>query len=1131
MSDYTATALPISGAGESAAEPTPPAKTLQRVLIANRGEIAIRIARACGELGIPSVAIFAEDDSRSLHTRKADEALALRGTGAGAYLDGEQILTLAKQYDCDAIHPGYGFLSENAGFARQCEAADIVFVGPGTDILDLFGDKARARTLALECQVPVIDGTHGATTLAEVEAFWQGLGKRSAIMIKAVAGGGGRGMRPVFEREHLAEAFARCQSEARAAFGRGDVYVEQLIRHARHIEVQVIGDGQGNVAHLGERECSLQRRQQKVIEIAPSPSLPGALRQRLCDAALALARSANYRGLGTFEFLVDDQRERFFFIEANPRIQVEHTVTEAVTGIDLVMAQLQVAAGHRLTELELTQADIPAPRGYAIQLRINMERVNPNGEVIPTGGTLRHFELPSGPGIRVDTFGYAGYQTSPHYDSLLAKLIVHSLSSPYAHAVHKAARALRECRIEGVETNLPLLLSLLKTDAVISNDIDTRYLDERLSDLLSQEQHIHHSPLYFEANETDTSGGHLSNREEEAPDNCQALRAPMQGVVVEISVAAGDTVTAGQPVAVIEAMKMEHVINATNAGIVRRIDVQPGDGLHPEQALLHIEPRSGLGSTGTERQQLDLDYIRPDLQELRERLAKLEDSARPQAMAKRHARGKRSARENVADLIDASSLLEYGGLAVAAQRSRRSLEDLERNTPADGLITGIARVNGDLFAGQTDAARRTHCVVLAYDYTVLAGTQGYYNHHKTDRILEIAREQRLPVVFFCEGGGGRPGDTDFPDIIGLSVPSFTTMATLSGLVPTVGIVSGRCFAGNAAFLGCHDVIIATRDSNLGMAGPAMIEGGGLGRVRAEEIGPAAEQTRNGVIDILVEDEAEAVAVARKYLAYFQGSISQWECADQRLLRHLIPENRLRSYPVREVIVALADIDSVLELRPCFGEGIITALVRIEGRSFGLMANNSRYLGGAIDSDAADKAARFIQLCNAFDLPLVSLLDTPGFMVGPEAEKSAQVRHFSRLFVAGANADIPVFTICLRKGYGLGAQAMAAGSFHEPVFNVSWPTGEFGPMGLEGAVRLGFRKELEAAGDAEAQKALFDQLVARAYERGKAIRAASVLDLDNVIDPADSRRWLIAGLDSCRPTSSRPGKKVPFVDTW
>jgi acetyl-CoA carboxylase carboxyltransferase component len=465
-------------------------------------------------------------------------------------------------------------------------------------------------------------------------------------------------------------------------------------------------------------------------------------------------------------------------------------------------------------------------------------------------------------------------------------------------------------------------------------------------------------------------------------------------------------------------------------------------------------------------------------------------------------------------------------LIIAAQRQRRSVKDLIERTPADGLVSGVGGVNGDLF-GES----KSRCVVMSYDYTVLAGTQGFMNHDKKDRMFEIAERSRLPVVFFTEGGGGRPGDTDGAPPAGLNIKAFYLFGKLSGLVPLVGITSGRCFAGNAALLGCCDVIIATENSNIGMGGPAMIEGGGLGVFRPEEVGPMEVQVANGVVDLPVSDEAEAVSVAKRYISYFQGSIEDWNCEDQRLLRNVIPENRLRVYDVRKVIDTLADKGSVLELRRHFGLGMVTALIRVEGKPLGLVANNPMHLAGAIDSNGADKAARFMQLCDAFDLPVLLLCDTPGMMVGPEVEKTALVRHCCRLFVTGANLTVPFFTIVLRKGYGLGAQAMAGGSYHAPLFTVSWPTGEFGGMGLEGAVKLGYRKELVAIEDPDERKALFEKMVARAYAEGEALNAASHFEFDDVIDPAESRRWITGALHASPPPTPRAGKKRPNIDTW
>jgi acetyl-CoA carboxylase carboxyltransferase component len=604
------------------------------------------------------------------------------------------------------------------------------------------------------------------------------------------------------------------------------------------------------------------------------------------------------------------------------------------------------------------------------------------------------------------------------------------------------------------------------------------------------------------------------------------VRAPMQGTIVAVDVVPGDEVPAGRQLLVMEAMKMEHVVAAPVGGIVRALHVSAGDTVYEGSPLADVEESDVGTAAATTAAAVDPARVRPDLAEVQARHARTLDAARPDAVGRRRQTRQRTARENVDDLVDPGTFVEYGPLVIAAQRRRRPVDELIERTPADGLVAGVARVNGHLFEEP-----RSRCVVLAYDYTVLAGTQGLQNHRKKDRLFELAARQRLPVVFFTEGGGGRPGDTDGVGVAGLDCWAFHYWGKLSGLVPLVGINSGRCFAGNAALLGCCDVVIATANSSIGMGGPAMIEGGGLGVFHPDEVGPMHVQVPNGVVDVPVADEAEAVRVAKQYLGYFQGPLAAWECADQAALRGIVPENRLRIYDVRKVIHTLADAGSVLELRRHFGLGMVTALMRIEGRPLGVVANDPSHLAGAIDRDGADKAARFMQLCDAFDLPLLLLCDTPGMMVGPEAEKAALVRHVSRLFVVGANLTVPFFTIVLRKGYGLGAQAMAGGSFKAPLFTVAWPTGEFGGMGLEGAVKLGFRKELAAIDDPARRKALFEEMVARMYEHGKAVSFASYFEIDDVIDPAESRAWILAALRSAPPPAARSGKKRPCVDTW
>ncbi len=1119
--------------------------SLKKLLVANRGEIAIRILRAAADLGLGTVAIYAQDEAASLHLSKADEAVALPGRGVAAYLDGAGIVALAQEKGCDAIHPGYGFLSENAEFALACAQAGIAFVGPGAETLDMFGDKAAARDLAERSGVPVLPGSQGATGVAEAEAFFVSHG---AIMIKAIAGGGGRGLRAVHDAAEIAGAHALCQAEAMQAFGNGDVFVERLLERPRHIEVQIIGDGSGAISHLGERECSIQRRHQKLVEVAPAPGLAPELRDRLTQAAVTLAGAVDYRNVGTFEFLVDG--EEFYFIEANPRLQVEHTVTEEVWGIDLVQSQLRLAGGASLAELGLLQADVGPPRGQAMQVRINMETIVADGSVRPTGGILEKFELPSGPGIRVDSFGYAGYRTSPSYDSLLAKLIAHSQGNDFAALAQKTYRALCECHITGLGSNISFLQNLLLHPEFRAGRLHTQFIDAHLDALV---EGTDHQRLFFEPPADDLATDQLLGVKVDArdplavlahgksqsaqavaapagglsgPDGTVAIPAPMQGTIVSIDVAVGDDVYPGRQVLIMEAMKMQHVIEAEISGVLRQLPVAPGDTVFEGHALAYVTEQEVVIPDAGDVVAVDLDYVRPDLAEVLERQGITLDDRRPAAVARRRKTNQRTARENIEQLCDPGSFTEIGSLVLAARRQMHTMDELIERTPADGLITGLGRVNGHLFPDET-----ARCVVMSYDYTVLAGTQGKNNHKKKDRMFEMAEKWRLPVVFFTEGGGGRPGDTDMVFSANLHVPAFHLFGRLSGLVPLVGITSGRCFAGNAVLLGCCDVVIATLNSTIGMGGPAMIEGGGLGVFRPEEVGPMSVQVPNGVVDIAVEDEEEAVQVAQKYLGYFQGAVENWECADQRILRQAIPEDRLRIYDVRKVVEAMADTGSVLELRAGFGLGMVTALVRIEGRPVGIVANNPNHLAGAIDSDGADKAARFMQLCDAYDIPLVFLCDTPGNMVGPVAEQTALVRHCCRLYVIGANVTVPTFTIVLRKGYGLGAQGMAGGGFHAPFFTISWPTGEFGGMGLEGAVKLGRRDELAAIEDPEERMAKYEEMVAAMYAQGKAINTASLFELDNVIDPADTRDWIMSGLRATPPAPVREGKKRPWIDAW
>ncbi len=1164
--------------------------SIRKLFIANRGEVAIRIARAAADLGLPTVAAYSQDDATSLHVRVADESHLLPGLGAAAYLNAEAVVAAATASGCDAIHPGYGFLSERGDFARRCQEAGIVFVGPSVAHLDLFGDKALARAAAQEASVPVMRGIDHAVSLDEARAFLQSLGAGGAMIIKAVAGGGGRGTRAVTSLADLDAAYQRCRSEARASFGREDVFVEEFIARARHVEVQILGDLHGGIAHLGERECSVQRRFQKIVEIAPAPGLADGLRRDIIAAAVRFAKSVGYTNLGTFEFLVDVSGRPgaapFVFIEANARLQVEHTVTEQITGVDLVQTQIRLAQGARLAELGLDAPDIAKPRGHAIQVRVNMETIGADGTVRPGGGTLAVYEAPSGPGVRTDGFGYAGYQTSSAFDSLLAKVVGHSPTPGFGDAVSRTARALSEFRIEGVRTNIPFLMNILAHDDFVNGRVHTRWVDEQMAALAAPSASARRR--FVESSGTGAAGAgaatgaagpaggaagaggagggaagaaagggwagaRVKSRDplalfqhdaqvkaeqaaahaavEDGPnlvgdDGSVGLVAPIQGTIVAIDVAVGDEVREGQQVAVVEAMKMEHVISADRSGIVRQVTMAAGDVVREGYPIVFVEEADVAGGVIQQAAEVDPDHIRGDLQESIDRHALTLDANRPEAVARRHKMGHRMPRENIAELADPGSFKEYWPLLVARQHQRNTLEALRKNTPADGVVAGTCSINGDIFDDE-----RSRAIVVHYDYTVLAGTQGHRNHYKQDRMFELAHRFRLPIVLFGEGGGGRPGEDWIGPRTAIDTTTFTTYSKLSGLVPLVAIVNGRTFAGNTALVACSDVIIATEGSTLGMGGPAMIEGGGLGIYTPEEVGPMSMQVPNGVVDILVKDEKEAVATARKYLSYFQGPLKTWKAPDQRKLRHVIPENRLRLYDMRDIVETLADEGSILELRPKFGVGIITALIRVEGRPMGVVANNPHHLAGAIDSDGADKAAHFMQLCDAFDIPILSIMDCPGIMVGPEHERTALVRHCVRLFNTGANLTTPFFVVAVRKAYGLGGQAMCGAGALVGFFSVAWPTAEFAGMNIEGMVKLGYRKELAAIADPEERRRDFDRRVAAAYESAKAVNATMGGGIDDVIDPAETRSWIASGLRRVPPVAPRTDKKYRFIDTW
>ena len=1074
-----------------------------KLLVANRGEIAIRIMRAAAELNIATVAVAPRDDAGALHTGKADEFVAMAGVGAAAYLDIEGIVAAAREAGCDALHPGYGFLAENAELARRCVEAGLVFVGPRAETLELFGDKARARAAAVAAGVPVVRGIDRAVSVEEAEAFFAELGAGRSMMIKAVGGGGGRGSRRVESADEVGGAYERCRAEAQTAFGNGDLYVEEFMRCARHVEVQILGDAAGAVAHLGERECSVQRRFQKIVEVAPAPGIPDEVRERIIDAAVRFAASVGYANAGTFEFLLDAYAESFAFIETNARLQVEHTVTEEVTGVDIVKAQLRLAQGATLADLGLDQPR--RPRGYAVQARVCMESVREDGAILPTSGMLAAYEAPSGPGVRTDGFGYAGYETSLNYDSLLAKVIGHSPSNGagdrdvFEDAIARTVRALSEFRIEGVETNIAFLQSILRHPDFAAGRIHTRFVDENIASLAAAESGPRFvTPPGFEG----LADAAQQEQQAVGPEGSVGLVAPMQGTIVEIGVAVGDDVRTGQAVAVIEAMKLQHDIRTDRNGVVAAVSMAEGDVVREGYPIVFIHESDVEGGAIEGAGGIDLDHIRGDLSEVNEWIDRTLDAAHDEAVAALHEDGRRTPRENLGDLLDGGSFREFGPPAAGSA--------------AGGTIMGFGTVNADRVGDE-----RSRVAVVHSNYPAASYTHG---HYRQEQVHELAHDWRVPLVLFSEGEGQPYGNVGN---VGMDASVFTDFAKLSGLVPLVGVNLGTCFAGNAALLACCDVIIATQRSTIGMNGPAVVQASGMGAHTAEELGGMSFRVPNGDVDILVEDDAAAIGAVKQYLSYFQGPVADWTAPDQRRMRHIIPENRVRTYEMRDIIETLADEGSVLEIRKDFGIGVITSFIRVEGQPMGVVANNPAHLAGAVDSPGADKGARFFQLCDAFDMPVVVFMDCPGIMVGPDHERTALVRHAVRLFNIGANCTAPMFGIMVRKAYGLGVQAMIGGASSVPLLTVAWPTAEFAGMNIDGAVKLSARRELMAIEDDQERRAAYDRRVAQGYESARAINSGARY----VIDPADTRAFIARGMKSLPPTPPRTAKKRPYVDTW
>ena len=1127
---------------------------LKRVLIANRGEIAIRIANAAAALGLESVAVHAPADVRSLHTRAATVARALgevAGNPVGAYLDIDALLAIAAETGCDCVHPGYGFLAESAAFAERCAAAGLVFVGPPPAALALFGDKVRARAFAAELEIPVVPGS-AAPIGSGAEAAERAAALGYPVLLKAAAGGGGRGMREVASAAAMAEAFARCQSEAQAAFGDGAVFVEKLIARPRHIEVQVLADQAGQVLHLHERDCSIQLRHQKVVEVAPAPNLDDTLRQHILGAAVRLAKRAGYVNAGTVEFLATPDGD-YYFIECNPRIQVEHTVTEQVTGIDLVETQFRLAAGADLAALGLpSQGAVPGPRGFAVQARV----------VARGAGSLRAYKPPAGAGVRVDGSGYVGYAPPAAFDPLLAKVVCSSNSSgTFVSALERTARALDEFHIDGLATNLGQLRAILGHGAVRAGDARTTLLDEEPT-LLAPVAVGDNGTLALLRQQATLAGlagmvGSADGESTAAPTATlapqpgeQAVACPMAGSVLEVRVREGDAVAAGQTLLVVSAMKMESQVAAPCAGTVTAAQpLSPGDSVEAGRIVATIAPADAAAAD--EAPAASDDSWAPLLADIaamqRLALERLAPGSTDPGVVRQRSRGKLTCRERIDLLLDAGSFREVGSVAGFASYDE------------DGTVAAFTPAN---HVGGTGRIDGRGAVVCADDFTSRGGHADGAIGAKSSYLDRLSIELKLPSVRLLDGssGGGsvaamvpaqkRAGESSAKESSGAITAGRPRVAGGGGsflpghlgsamygeqlaTVPVVNVLLGSVVGIGAAkaVLG-HFSVMVKDIAQLFVAGPPVVAHAMGYDITKEDLGGWHIHCRNGSVDNLAETEEEAAALVRRFLSYLPGSVFDPPPvlpADdppnrrEEALFNLVPRQRTATFDMRQAIRLLADRGSFFEIGPLWATDQITGFVRFNGHPLGVIASDSQHAnGGALTADGCRKLTRHLDLCDLFHLPVLNLVDNPGFAVGLEHEITGTIRRGGEWMVAFAQTRVPIFTVLMRRSFGVAGNNYAT-PVARPSVRVAWPAADVGGIPPEGGIEAAYKRQLAQAEDAEALRA---ELMARIETARGPVGPLSRFQIEELVDPRDTRRLVCEWVATAWRLITQPARLAP-----
>ena len=1131
----------------------------KRVFIANRGEIAIRIAKAATTLGMESVGVYAPVDATSLHTRYTTQNREIESSGANqadpvsAYLDIEALVDAAKATGCDCVRPGYGFLSENAEFASRCNAEGITFVGPPPAALILFGDKVRARMLARSIEVPVVDGSEETVDSGtEAQELASELGY--PVMLKAAAGGGGRGMRAVEKEEEMPGAFERCQSEAKAAFGNPSLFLEKRISNPRHIEVQVLGDSLGNLVHLHERDCSVQLRNQKVIEIAPAPGLKPALRERILVDAIKLAGAGSYANAGTFEFLVVPETEEYFFIECNPRIQVEHTVTEQVTGIDLVEAQFRLAAGESLGALGLrNQEDVGAPNGFAVQARV----------VAMSPGTITAYKEPSGVGVRVDASGYQGYAVHPQFDPLLAKVIGSSNGAgSYSKALGRTLHALQEFHIGGVGNNLRQLVAILSHETVRAGDARTTLLADELN--LSPSTGASMSPALalFESQavradfspfaETNPIATPMADLD--VPEGGLTVTSTIAGSVVEVSVGVGDHVAVGDALFILSAMKMETMITAPCDGFVEAVQpLSPGDVVAADQTVAVIvaaaesvvtRPRPGDNADETWAPVLEAIDTLHGL--ATERLA---PGSEDPGVVRQRSRGKLTCRERITLLLDDDSFREVGSVAgFASYDDKGEIVDF---TPANH-VGGWGKIDGRA------------AIVCADDFTSRGGHADGAIGAKSSYLDRLSLEMRAPSVRLLDGssGGGsvaamvpaqkREGESAAKESRGAIkagrprvsggggsyLPGHlgsTMYAEQLSTVPVVNMLLGSVVGIGAAKAVLGHFSVMVRDiAQLFVAGPPVVSHAMGYEITKEELGGWHIHCTNGSVDNLAETEEEAAHMTRTFLSYLPTSVYEPppvlshnpddppDRRDEELFS-LVPRKRTMTFDIRKAIILMADVDSFFEIGPLWATDQVTGFVRFNGYPLGVIASDSQHAnGGSLTADGCIKLKRHLDLCDLFHLPVLNLIDNPGFAVGLEHELAGTIRRGGEWMVAFAQVGIPIFSVLMRRSFGVAGNNYATPR-SQPSMRVAWPAADVGGIPPEGGIEAAYKRQLAEAEDPVALRA---ELNARIESARGPLGPLSRFQIEEIIDPRDTRRHICDWVELAHRLASQPDRLGP-----